>query len=307
MQITRQQERVQEVKRTSDHTSAAAQRWLAYALFALAGGLAVNSVLGPLVLDVIRYPFSESLLNETIGLEAFSLAVVAPVSVLAGALVLRGHRAGAILAFAPAAYAAYMFVQYIVGPEYAYYPRVLLFHLPLFVLSAAISVAAWAAINSSRLPVSSRRTDRGRGLLLFALAAFGISRYIPMFFDALSEQPLTGEFAEDVSMFWSIVLLDLGIVFPATIAAGLALWTGARWGRKALFAFIGWWALVPPSVAAMSIAMYLNQDPYASGGQTIMFVVVAALFVTVAVWLFRPLFGNKQGEKHDDEHRGSGS
>jgi hypothetical protein len=47
--------------------------WLAYGLFALAGGLVANSLFGPLVSETIRYHYSDSLLNQGIGLDAVAL------------------------------------------------------------------------------------------------------------------------------------------------------------------------------------------------------------------------------------------
>src|SRR5687768_10302153 len=84
-------------------------RSFAWALFVLGAGLALNTILGPLMLDAIDYPFSESLRNQTIGLEVVSLFLVAPLCFAAGILTLRERRAGAVLAFGPAAYTAYMF------------------------------------------------------------------------------------------------------------------------------------------------------------------------------------------------------
>ncbi|MDD9205726.1 hypothetical protein PU560_04495 [Georgenia sp. 10Sc9-8] len=65
----------------------------------------------------MTYPFTETVLNETLGLEAVTLVLVAPLAVVTGAMTLRGHRAGPLLALGPAAYAAYMLVQYVVGPQ----------------------------------------------------------------------------------------------------------------------------------------------------------------------------------------------
>ena len=50
-----------------------------------------------------------------------TVLLVAPAAALAGILSLRGHPAGPLLALGPAAYAAYMFVQYVLGPEYDHY------------------------------------------------------------------------------------------------------------------------------------------------------------------------------------------
>jgi hypothetical protein len=239
------------------------------ALIALGVGLIVNSLLGPFIADAIQYPLSESVLNQTIGLEAVSLLLVAPLCILAGALAIRGHPAAPVVAFGPAAYTTYMFLQYVVGPEYRYYPGVLPLHLGLFVLGTGIAVAAWASVDREHLPRMTRRSERQYGVLLLVLAAFIVSRYLPALSAALRDDPLVAEFRNDVSMYWSIFLLDLGIVVPATIAASVALIRGTGWGRKALYAVFGWFALVPPSVAAMSIVMVANDDPNASAGQAI--------------------------------------
>jgi hypothetical protein len=100
-------------------------RPLALAVLALGAGLALNTVLGPLLTDTIRYPFSETLRNQTIGLEAVTLLLVTPLCIVSAALIWRGRSAGPVLAFGPAAYAAYMMLQYLVGPGYLYYPHVL--------------------------------------------------------------------------------------------------------------------------------------------------------------------------------------
>lgn len=93
-------------------------RWLTAGLVALASALAANSLVGPLVADLVSYPFSQTLVYQTIGLEAVTLAVVVPWSLAAAALVRRGHRAGPLLAIAPSSYTVYMFAQYVLGPQY---------------------------------------------------------------------------------------------------------------------------------------------------------------------------------------------
>ena len=220
---------------------ASKHRWLGIALIALGLGLIANSLLGPFVADAIRYPLSESVLNQTTGLEAVSLLLVAPLCILAGVLAIRGRAVAPLVAFGPAAYSAYMFLQYVVGPEYRYYPRVLPMHLALFTLGGGIAVAAWSAIDSEQLPRMTRRSERRHGVLLLVLGAFIVSRYLPALF-AERDDPLPAEFRADVSMYWSIFLLDLGVVVPATIAAALALIRGTDWGRKALYVVFGWFA-----------------------------------------------------------------
>ena len=262
--------------------------WLGIALFTLAAGLVVNSLLGPMVADAIDYPWSESMRNQAIGLEAVSMFVVAPLCILAGVLAIRGHRSAPFVAFGPAAYTAYMFLQYVIGPEYDSYPAVLPLHLALFILGVGIAVAAWAAGDRERLPEMARRSERRYGVVLLVLAAFIVFRYLPTLLAGQGE-PLAAEFRADVSMYWSIFLLDLGVVVPASIAVAIGLLGGTRWGPKALYAILGWYALVPPSVAAMGIAMVANDDPNASAGQVVLLTVAAVAFAAVAIRLYRPL------------------
>jgi len=51
-------------------------RQLALALVAIAAALVVNSLLGQLAMGVVTHPFSETVVNQTIGLEAVSLFLV---------------------------------------------------------------------------------------------------------------------------------------------------------------------------------------------------------------------------------------
>lgn len=271
--------------------NARAHPWLGVALVTQGVGLIANSLLGPLVADPIAYPWSETLRNQAIGLEAVSLFLVAPISLLAGVLALRGHLAAPVLAFGSAAYTAYMFLQYVIGPEYRYYAGALPLHLALFVLGTGIALAAWSSLDPDRLDMPRRR-QRRYGVLLLALAGFIVARYVPALLAGRAGDPLPAEFRSDVSMYWSIFLLDLGLVVPATIASAVALVRGTSWGLKALYAIIGWFALVPPSVAAMGIAMIANDDPGASPGQVIGLSVPALVFAGLAVRLYRPLFGH---------------
>ncbi|MBW3633309.1 MAG: hypothetical protein KY456_09800 [Chloroflexi bacterium] len=210
--------------------------------------------------------------------------LIAPLAIAAGLLAVRGHPAAAILALGPAAYAAYMLVQYVVGPQYPTYQPSIALHLALFVLSAVLLLGAWASVHA-RQPEASR----GWAIVALGLAAFVVSRWVPAFAGMLTNDPIPAA-APDVTMFWSIFLLDLGLVVPAAAATGMGLLARAPWARKALYGVVGWFALVPPSVAAMSIVNLLRSDPNAAPGDTVVFVVVTAVCWAIAVWLYRPLF-----------------
>lgn len=282
-------------------------RWLAAGLAALAAGLAANTVLGPLVTGVVTYPISESLLNQTLGLEAVSLLVVAPLSVLAAVLVFRGHSLGPVLALPPTGYTAYMFAQYVVGPGYQSYPAVVLFHLGMFVLGWLLLAAAWGRIRADSLPATSRRRERIAAAALFLLAAFTVVRYLGGIGAALTgvELPIPADATADPAMYWAILLLDLGVVVPATVATCVGLLRGAPWARKALYGVVGWYVLVPVSVAAMGVVMLARDDPNAAVGNVVVLSVASLLFTAIALWVYRPLLSRRPVRRTDREAVGS--
>ncbi len=276
--------------------------WFGWALLALGTGLAANTVLGPWITDAIHYPFSETLRNQTIGLEAVSLLVVAPLCLAAGLLARRGHRGAAVVALGPAAYSAYMFVQYIVGPGYLRYPRVLPFHLALFVLSVVVGIKAWTLIDERDLPTETERLAKRRSIVVLGLGAFVLLRYLPALAGAWTNQPISPEFSTEPAMFWSILALDLGLVVPGAVAVAVGLRRSPPAATKGLYALIGWFALVPPSVTAMAIAMVINDDPAGSPAQVAVFTVSTGIFWAIAYRVFRPLL---TVDKHQylDDHR----
>ena len=122
-----------------------------------------------------------------------------------------------------------------------------------------------------------------------------VSRYLPALFAGLEGNPLLPSSAKTSacigrSCCW---IWNRG---PGTVAAAVALIRGTGWGSKALYAVLGWFALVPPSVAAMAVVMVVKDDPNASIGQTIVLTCVAAVFAALAVRPYRLLFG-----RHEDE------
>jgi hypothetical protein len=150
-----------------------------WSLVALAGMLALNSLLGPLLLGVVDYPISASMTNQLLGLEVVTLVLVVPWTGLVGALALRQDPRAPLLALGPTSYAAYMFVQYVVGPEYGTYSWVVLFHVAIVALSGGLALVAWSKAQREPVPSISDKQRRRLGLVLMGLAAFVLARYLP--------------------------------------------------------------------------------------------------------------------------------
>lgn len=267
----------------------AGSRALGGMLVLLAVALVANTLLGPLVANVLDYPVAGTLLNQLLGLEVVTVLVVAPMAVCAAALLRSGHPAAPFLGFGAGTYSAYMFLQYVLGPSYTSYQPAAFWHLAVFSLGCAVAAWCWVVAVRRPLPAPDARRRRWYGVLLLGLAAFVVSRYLPALAGAVSAAPLPQEFAETPAFYWSIVLLDLGVAVPATVAAAAAMLRGARIATAAVYAVVAWYVLVPASVAGMGIAMLANGDPNASSEQTAMLSAVAVLFAGLAVWVYRPL------------------
>jgi hypothetical protein len=286
-----------------------ARAWLAGGLFALGVGLVANALLGPLAVGAIEYHYSETLVNQAIGLDAVALGLAAPLGLLSAVLVLRRHPAGPVLACAPAAFAAYMMPQYVVGPDYLGLPgnneRFFALHFAVFVLAVTTGVLAWVAVREEAAVVRVPGRRAVIALLLVFPLFLLVGLHLPGFQDALSGEPSRSEYLDNPTAFWLIAFLDLAMVAPAAFAAGVGLLRNAAWGARATYAVAGWLSLVPPSVAAMAVSMVVNDDPNGSNGRAAGFVAFAVAFGLVAVLLYRPLFGRPAGRSGAERATGA--
>jgi hypothetical protein len=251
-------------------------------LVALAGLLALNSLLGPLLLGVVDYPISESMTSQLLGLEVVTLVLVVPWTAVAGTLALHHDSRAPLLALGPTSYTAYMFVQYVLGPEYGAYSWIVLLHVALVAVSGGLALCAWSKAQREPVPSISDRRRRRLGLVLWGLAVFVLFRYLPTFMGAVTGAPIATEFRDARTFFWSIVLLDLGVVVPMTWAAAVALRRNTRAGHRALYGVVGWFALVPPSVTAMAAVMLVRDDDHASVSTLLLLAVATSAFWAVA-------------------------
>ena len=269
-------------------------RWTCGALVALAAGVALAALLGPLTGGPIHYHVSVDALNQVIGGDLVAVALVAPVSLFAALLAWRVHPAAPVVALGPAVFAVYTYTQLAIGGEYARYEgnseRFFILHLAIFVLGSAIALRSWASIKALRFPPMDRRSRRVLGWFVIVVAGFVlVGLHLPTLIDAWRDRPQRPEYLADPGVFWVVKLMDLGIVVPTLTAVGVGLLRGADWAHKAAYGALGWFALLGSSVAAMAVVMQVNGDPAASAVNTIAFGFFAFVGLTVAVRLLRPL------------------
>jgi hypothetical protein len=133
-----------------------------------------------------------------------------------------------------------MFVQYVAGPGYLTHQPSLLLYVTVFSLASTLLVRAWTLASPAALPTMSRKVERRWAGVLLGMSAFVISRWIEALVKMIDGAPLADAYVQDPGMYWTIFLLDLGIVVPGLLVSGLALWHGRDWARTALYALVGW-------------------------------------------------------------------
>lgn len=292
--MTRTQQRPSDPTKEHSPPEAAGRGWLALGLFILGAGAALVALLGPLVGDVIRYHASEGAVNQIVGGDVAGLVLVAPLSVLAGILVWRGHRAGPVLALGPAVYALYMYSQLALGGDFVRYPgnseRFFLLYLGLFVVAGAIVIRAWTMIDVDRLPDTARWVDRTLAMFFLVVALFlVVGLHLPGLVDAWADQPTSTEYLADPVVFWLVKFMDLGIVVPALVVTGVGIFRASPWVTKVKYAAVGWTALLGSSVAGMAIMMQVTGDPASTIANTVAFSVFAAIALVMAAVVYTPL------------------
>jgi hypothetical protein len=242
------------------------QRLAGLGSIALGTGIAVGSILGPLVLKVIKFRTSEHLENQFIGGEVVSLAVVAPVAIAAGLLWLRGHRLAPALALGPALYAVYTYTTAVIGQEYARYDgnveRAFPLYAGLVAGGAALAAVAWSQLGATNVPMPSdglRRTLAGTFLGIGGLFALTWAAQIRL---VMTGNP-TAEYHEGPTLFWLIKLLDLGFVIPALMATGVGLLGKHPTAVKGAYGLAPFATCLAASVAGMAVVMEVTGDPSA--------------------------------------------
>lgn len=274
-------------------------RVLGAIMFALAAGIALLSILGPLGSGVLEYHVAADVENQVIGGDAAALALVVPASVLAGILAWQGRGSGAVLALAPTAFAVYLYTQLAIGGDFASRSgnseRFFLLFLLVFLLATAGLVLAWHRASSLRLPDLAPGARRAVTAVLLGVAFFLVVGLHLRGIVALTSGPPYGlEYAQSPAVFLVVKWMDLGLVVPLALITALGVWRRADWSGLLAVAVIGWGALLGSAVAAMAAVMVVNGDPAASIPLTAGFLILAAALLTLAAWLLTPVIRQRE-------------
>lgn len=260
----------------------------ATALALLGLGIGANAVLGPLVLNVIRFHVSAPMENQLLGGEVVSLLLVAPAAIFAALLWSRSHPVAPVIALGASLYALYTYPQFVVGPQYERYAGNNEFFFPLYLalilLALGITITAWSRLRGMRLPDLSRPLRNLFSAVLILVSVVFAFAWIASIAAVLGRAPMIGQYQQDQTLFWLIRLMDLGFVIPAGLLTAAGLLRRASWSPRMAYAFVGIQTLLVAAVASMAMVMSIREDPEAN---SILTGVTLATSILLAVIFFR--------------------
>lgn len=262
------------------------------ALIILGIGAATLALIGPLGAGLLEYHVSTGAAGQARGGDVAGLVLVAPTAVAAGILVLRRHRLGPVLALSPAAYGLYMYFQLAISGDPARYPGNSEYFFPfllgLFILCGlvllmAVQVPVPPGVRPSRL------LDRVIGIYFLVVATFLVLGLHLPGLRAVWQGAPSSEYLADPGLFWIVKTMDLGIVVPIAVIAGVSLLRSPERVGLLRYGLTGWAALLVSSVAGMAVVMQATGDPAGSLVNTVVFGAFALLALALAVLIHRPL------------------
>ena len=257
-------------------------------------------MLGPLVLKVVKLRTSEAIERQFVGGELVSLTFVAPVSVAAGILWLRGHRLAPVLALAPALYAVYTYTTVVIGEEYARYPGNVEQFFPLYAGlvagGAAIAVSAWPRLRDTPVPVPSPGLRRALAATFIGLGGFFALAWVAQIRLVLTGHPPI-EYQEGPTLFWLIKLLDFGFLIPALVATGVGLLRAHPTAIRAAYGLAGFATCLAASIAGMGIVMLATDDPSAEPMMLAVLIPATAGLATLTVRLLWSYLAGRHQEQ----------
>lgn len=235
--------------------------------FALAFGIIVAAILGPLLADTIRFHLPDSLITQYEGGEVATLFLAAPLLIVAGWMWLRDDRIAPALAFGPATYTVYTFVTAIVGQEYASYDgngeRAFPLYVAIIAVGSALAVMAVSQLVQQPAPMPPDRLRFATASIFLLIATFFAIAWLGQIVQVYQGEGST-EYEQGPTLFWLVKMLDLGFLLPALAALGVGLLRKRPLAIRLAYGMVIYAVCMAGAILGMAIAMWLENDPAAS-------------------------------------------
>ncbi len=247
--------------------------------------LALIACLGDLFLPGLLRG-NEWTLNAIRGQDLYTLVVALPALAVTLIPFWRGsHRAALVLT----GILGYIFYTYVGGSFAFIFNEFFLIYVALFALSAAAMVAVVNSLDLASLPVRFGPGTPRRAVAVFLisiglmLALVEIGQIIPFITDGTL--PLAMELSGGSTFF--VYAMDLGVIAPLTILAGVWLWQRRPWGYLLSGMMLIKAATMGLALVAANLYTYLVGGTPDSIGLNIGYAFIGLGGLAFAIWLFR--------------------
>jgi hypothetical protein len=273
---------------------------------AVSAGLAVAlcSFLGPLVLNIIRYKWSNYSIATVRGLDFYNLIIIVPLLFGGGVMSLYGnHRAKLLLAL-PGPYLIYNYLLLIITPEYTHpaYENIRgnslrFYFLFLFIACAGVLLLLYSVRALKGLKTPDYRKGP-RNLALAYLVLFSLLLFFVWFMQALNVMgggdTASASFTRSPHVFLWIRSVDMGIGVPLVLAAVYMFLTRKNSGGLSLMLImVGFKAVAVPSVFISMISVLLFNPRLIDAGEIIFFTVFSLPCIPLFLFFFLPVLRGK--------------
>ncbi len=247
-----------------------------------AGVLAFIALGGPLVLNLIRYRTSASVVIQVQGQDLVNLLFIAPLCLWGGILALRGSpRAGRWLILLPL-YLFYMAIAYGIAAEWSD-PRYTgnnerFAFLFIFLMIAGVIFLLYAM---PRLKTEDAPELGAKGKLVYSILFVCLLLiFTGMWSGQILEVMRTGanrDYDAARTLFWTVRILDMGVSIPLGLLSVYLLWTRPKTGFPVQLLFYGFFLTIITTVLALTFFMFAGRDPQADVGKAAVFVCIGAV------------------------------
>ena len=273
----------------------------AIGLLAIATGLAIASVsvLGPLVLGIIRYRWSDYSIRIVMGQDLIHLLLVVPICLIGGLLRLIGNTKSRFLLVVLGPYLIYQFLLLAIAPEWAHpdYAAQIptsQYYFWLYILVATgglvIMLDSLSQFRQEKTPELNRTLTTSIFIYIFAFAVILSTIWIVQIARVLSEGNAAKPYFRSPTVFWWIRRFDLSIVIPLALASVYAFVTRKNSGGYGLLLLgTGSLLLAFPVVAGSQLYTYIVLPGASNIIEIIFFLVVTLPIFPSYLYLARRL------------------
>ncbi|MDD5067635.1 MAG: hypothetical protein PHF84_11380 [bacterium] len=252
---------------TNENFGSSFERVLAGLMAVLSGAILIFlAVKGPLVQGVIRYKTAQTGITQIQGQDIINLALLGPVLLLGGTLLLFKKSIAKYLLMLTPLYLIYFVLSYTIGLEwssavYTGNSEKYSFYF-LFILVSGLVLLLYSL---SVFPKGKKAEFKRTGLTVYSvLVVLFTFLFAAMWLKEVWEVMTKGTtrgYSEIPTGFWVIRYFDLGFTIPLSLISVYLLWTRPERSYSIQLLFYGFFITMVSAVSAMGWLMYFKKDP----------------------------------------------